>query len=221
MGIWCSSVIMSLSGQIRKMRIGIFGGTFDPPHVGHLILAAEACSQLALDKIYWLLTPVSPFKQDQRISPLEARIEMVLAAIEGNSKFYLSRIDIDRPPPHYAADSLELFHAQFPDHSRTYIMGMDSLRSLPTWHEPRRLLSLCASIGVLRRPGTEVNLQAIIHQLPALETMLEWVTAPLVDISASHIRFLARAGGAYRYYVPPAVYEIIRRRQLYLDAIKD
>lgn len=197
------------------MRTGIFGGTFDPPHVGHLILAAEACSQLALDQVFWLLTPVSPFKQEQAISPVDIRIEMLQAAIAGNPQFVLSRIDIDRPPPHFAADSVSLLQAEFPDHQWIYLLGGDSLWDLPSWHEPQRLLEACTSIGVLHRPGSEVNLEQLYPRLPGLSAKLLWIEAPLLDISASRIRDLVRTGGAYRYYLPPAVHEIIQKYHLY------
>ena len=202
--------------KLKELRIGVFGGTFDPPHVAHLILASEACAQLALDQVYWLLTPVSPFKQGKINTPFEARYAMVEAAIADNPQFELCRADIDRPPPTYAADSLELLSQQHPDVQWTYLMGGDSLRDLPAWHEPERLLCACNSIGVLRRPGIEIDLDDLFGKLPALAEKLAWIDVPLIDISASRIRYLRRTGGAFRYYLLPAVYKIIMERRLYI-----
>lgn len=202
--------------KLKDLRIGVFGGTFDPPHVAHLILASEACAQLALDQVYWLLTPVSPFKQGKVTTPLTLRLAMLQAAIADNPQFVLCRVDLDRPPPHYAADSLDLLRLQHPDVQWTYLMGGDSLRDLPAWHEPERLLSACNSIGVLRRPGTEMDLDDLFVKLPALVEKLVWIDVPLIDISASRIRHLSRTGGAFRYYLPPAVYEIIMEQRLYI-----
>lgn len=195
------------------MKAGIFGGTFDPPHMGHLILAAEACAQLGLDEVHWVLTPVSPFKQGQAISPTSFRIDLLRAAIAGNPQFVLSRIDLDRPPPHYAADSVELLRDVHPEIEWFYLMGSDSLRDLPAWHEPRRLLAACTGLGVLRRPGTQIDVEALECRLPGLREKLRWVDAPLIDISASHIREMIRQGGPYRYYLPPAVYALIQKQE--------
>src|SRR5512147_2567788 len=96
-------------------RIGLFGGTFDPPHLGHLILAAEARDQLALTRLLWVLTPTPPHKLHQEITPLEHRLEMIRLAIAGSPEFELSRIEIDRPGPHYTLDTLGLIRAANPD----------------------------------------------------------------------------------------------------------
>lgn len=202
--------------KLKEQRIGVFGGTFDPPHVAHLILASEACAQLALDQVYWLLTPISPFKQGKINTPFAIRYEMLKAAIADNPQFELCRVDLDRPPPHYAADSLYLLRQQHPAVQWTYLMGADSLRDLPAWHEPERLLSACNWIGVLRRPGIEIDLDDLFGKLPALAEKLAWIDVPLIDISASRIRYLRRTGGAFRYYLLPAVYKIIMERRLYI-----
>src|SRR5512143_3713267 len=113
--------------------IGVFGGTFDPPHTGHLILAAEAQAQLDLERILWVLTPTPPHKPGQRITSTALRLEMLQAAIDGNPDFELSRVDLDRPPPHYAVDSVHLLRAAYPQAWLAYLMGGDSLDDLPTW----------------------------------------------------------------------------------------
>ena len=117
------------------MRVGIFGGTFDPPHVGHLILAEECRTQLRLDRLLWVVTNQPPHKLDQTLSPVEKRVEMVQLSIAGNSHFELSRVDIDRPGPHYAVDTVRLLQEQLPEAELFYLMGGDSLHDLPTWHD--------------------------------------------------------------------------------------
>jgi nicotinate-nucleotide adenylyltransferase len=199
----------------RLMRVGVFGGTFDPPHIGHLILAAETRSQLNLDRLLWVLTPDPPHKQRQYITPSEQRLEMVQAAILDDPGFELSRVEIDRPGPHYAVDTLHLLAKDFPGADLAYLVGGDSLRDLPTWYHPQELVDACAIIGVMRRPGDAVDLEALETLLPGIKTKLAVVTAPLLEVSASEIRSRIAGGRPYRYYLPEAVYKIIQEQGLY------
>ncbi len=121
--------------------IGLFGGTFDPPHIGHLILAAEMRAQLSLDRLLWVLTPDPPHKQGQLITPVEHRLAMVKLAISNNDQFELSMVDIDRPGPYYAQDSVKIIAKQNPGADLVYLMGGDSLRDLPAWHCPTELVA--------------------------------------------------------------------------------
>ncbi len=110
------------------MRVGVFGGTFDPPHLGHLILAAEALHQLRLERLLWVLTQDPPHKHGQMICPWEARFEMVRLATAGDPAFEISRVDIDRPGPHYAVDTMGILKRQLPQTDLFYLIGGDSLR---------------------------------------------------------------------------------------------
>jgi len=197
-------------------RTGIFGGTFDPPHIAHLILAEEAIAALRLDRLLWLLTPVPPHKPEQQITPVEYRLAMLQTAIDDHPRFELSRVDIDRPPPHYAADSMELIKERYPDDLLVYVMGGDSLRDLPSWYAPGRFVSACDTIAVVRRPGVEVDTDTVTAQLPGIEPRLRFVDAPLLEVSASKIRARVKDGRPFRYYLLPAVYELIQQRGLYL-----
>lgn len=197
------------------MRIGIFGGTFDPPHIGHLILAAEALDQLQLDQLLWVLTPYPPHKRGQQISALEERLPLLQAAVKPDPSFELSRIDIDRPPPHYAVDTVELLRARHPQAMLIYLMGGDSLHDLREWHEPRRFVQACDEIGVMRRVGDEVNLRLLEAQLPGLSAKVRFIDAPLVEISATDIRQRVAEGRPFRYLVPPGVYWLIVSAGLY------
>lgn len=197
------------------MRLGIFGGTFDPPHHGHLILAAECYDQLSLDRLLFVLTPDPPHKQGRYISPISDRLAMVEAAIARDPVFELSRIDIDRPPPHYAVDTLALLAEQHPGAELIYLMGSDSLVDLPTWHAPHRFVLACDEIGVMCRPGEEIDLVELESQLPGIQEKVRFVQAPLLEISSSEIRRRASAGRHYRHYLPEPVYELILSRGLY------
>lgn len=196
-------------------RLGVFGGTFDPPHLGHLILSAEASYQLALDKVLWVLTPDPPHKQGRKITPAWIREEMVNAAIHGEPQFELSRVDLDRPPPTYAVDSVRILKAQHPGALVTYLMGGDSLHDLPGWHEPEAFVELCDGIGVMGRPDDRVNLDELFARLPGLEEKLHFVDAPLLEISSSEIRERARLGAPVKFYLPKCVYETALRYRLY------
>jgi nicotinate-nucleotide adenylyltransferase len=197
------------------MRIGVFGGTFDPPHLGHLGLASAAWMQLELDQVHWVLTPNPPHKQGRQITPLELRLELLQAALGDYAQFRLSRVDIDRPAPHFAADTMEILRQAEPQVAWIYLMGGDSLRDLPTWHSPQRFLAACSGLGVLRRPGAQIDLDALEAVLPGVQAKIQWVDAPQVELSASRIRQLISSGGSYRAYVAPAVYALIQQHQLY------
>jgi nicotinate-nucleotide adenylyltransferase len=197
------------------MKIGVFGGTFDPPHLAHLILADEACSQLGLECVLWVLTPDPPHKQGQLVTPLEDRLLMVEAALADNPLFILSRIEIDRPAPHYALDTVRLLKAQKPGSELIYLIGSDSLRDLPTWHRPRDFVEACHSLGVMQRPDVQIDLAALETKIPGLLIKLRLIHAPLIEISASQIRQRISQEAPYRYYLPPGVYKIIQERGLY------
>jgi nicotinate-nucleotide adenylyltransferase len=195
--------------------MGIFGGTFDPPHLGHLILAAEAYAQLGLERLLWVLTPDPPHKKSQSIAPLAERLEMVRLAIGDNPQFELSNVDISRPGPHYALDTVQLLAAQFPGAKLIYLMGGDSLRDLPTWHRPADFVSACSLIGVMRRPGDAVDLAELEKSLPGLSAKVRIVEAPLIDIAARDIRARIAEGRPFRYFLPARVFEYIESHGLY------
>jgi nicotinate-nucleotide adenylyltransferase len=197
------------------MRLGIFGGTFDPPHVGHLILAMEAYDQLKLDKVLWVIAPHPPHKQGKPITPIEQRIAMVRTAINADDMFALSRVDIDRPGPHYVLDTMLLLHKDYPNASLVFIMGGDSLHDLPNWHEPQKFIDQCSSIGVMRRPGEIIDLSLLTDKLPGVEKKVKFIDAPLLEISSNKIRALAYQKKPFRYYLPPGVYDQIIAMGLY------
>jgi len=196
-------------------RLGIFGGSFDPPHVGHLILAAEALAQLRLDKVLWVLTPDPPHKRGQVLTPLALRLEMVAAAVADNPAFELSRVEIDRPGPHFAFETVRLLAARHPDAELVYLIGGDSLRDLPAWRDPQALLAGVAALGVMRRPRTRIDLDRLEALIPGLKQKVAFIVAPQLEISSSQVRRRAASGGAFRYYLPERVYRIVEEHCLY------
>lgn len=197
------------------MRLGLLGGTFDPPHFAHLVLAEEAIAQLKLDRLLFVLTADPPHKQDQAITPISQRIAMLQAAIADNPDFEFSRLEIDRLGPHYAVDTVRLVKEEQPDAEVVYLMGTDSLVDLPTWHAPKGFVAACDLLGVMRRPGDGIGLQAVEAVLPGVAAKVRFIEAPLLEISSSEIRQRIAEGQPYRYYLPPAVYAIIRQQGLY------
>lgn len=203
-------------GRIN-MRIGIFGGTFDPPHLGHLILAAESQCQLDLDRLLFVLTSSPPHKIGQSITPIELREKMLEAALSDNPLFEFSRVDIDRPGPHYAVDTVNIIRSQFPGSEIFYLMGGDSLRNLPDWHKPRELVDAVDRLGVMRRLGHKINWQNLEKYIPGISAKVSFVDAPLLEISSSEIRKRVAERCTYRYYVPLEVYKVITETGLYLN----
>ena len=197
------------------MRIGVFGGTFDPPHLGHMILAAEACDQLRLDKVLWVLTALPPHKRVQVILPVEARLALLKAALEKAERFEVSRVDIDRPGPHYALDTVRLLKKQYPDDDIVYLLGGDSLRDLPIWYESRKFVKECSGLGVMRRPGDDIDFEFVMQAIPGVGEKIAFIDAPLLEISSREIRERIARGGTFRYYLLEAVYEIIQKKGYY------
>ena len=203
-----------------RRRLGVFGGTFDPPHLGHLRLAHAARAQLRLDTVLWVLTPDPPHKRGQPISPAADRLALVQAAIADEPAFVLSRVDLDRPGPHWAADTVRLLAAEFPQDRLIYLMGGDSLRDLPRWGRPLEFLRWC-TLGVLRRPGAVIDLASLEAVLPGLAAKVEYVDAPPLDLASHEIRRRVRAGESLAGWVPEAVARLIAARGLYQELAPD
>ena len=197
------------------MRVGVFGGTFDPPHLAHLILAEEARYQLDLERVLWILTPVSPLKPGTSISPWRQRLDLLEAALMDNPTFEISRVDIDRPAPYYAVETIEILRESHLKGELIYLMGGDSLRDLPQWERPQELVDNCGALGIMRRPGDEIDLAKLEHVIPNLRAKVRWIDAPLLEISGTQIRERFKNGEPARYFLPPAVYQMIIDQNLY------
>jgi nicotinate-nucleotide adenylyltransferase len=201
----------------QKERIGIFGGTFDPPHIGHQILAMEAYDELKLDKLFWVLAPQPPHKIGKKITPIDIRIKMVQAAIQHDEVFEMSTVDIDRPGPHYVLETVKIFRSLYPHGMLIFLIGGDSLHNLPDWHQPQEFLDACDKLGVMHRPGEKLDLEGLEKKMPGLSQKVEFIEAPLLEISSNLIRQLVAAGKPFRYYLPQEVYKIVQQKKLYRD----
>jgi len=195
-------------------RIGILGGTFDPPHIGHLILAQHALDAIGFSQLLFVPAADPPHKQQETKSPVEHRLAMLDCAIVDNPYFAISRIDVDRPGPHYSVDMVRLLQTDYPQAELYFIMGGDSLRDLPKWHQPQVLIRLC-KIAVMRRPQSTISPTMHNDTLPELAGRLTIVDAPLIDVSSTAIVARCAAGNSIRYLVPDAVLAYIKDHQLY------
>ena len=204
-----------------KKRIGIFGGTFDPPHVGHQILAMEALEQLGLEQVLWVLTPEPPHKIGKKITQIEIRKLMVKSAIDDDPGFTFSSVDLDRPGPHYVLDTMKLLRSKFQDNDLVFLMGGDSLYDLPQWHKSKEFIEACDKIGVMRRPGEKIDLCDLKQELPGVINKIEFIDSPLLEISSNQIRNLVSNKKPYRYYLPYEVYRLIQEMHLYQEDVDD
>lgn len=195
-------------------RIGILGGTFDPPHLGHLILAEHAADALGLAKLLFVPAADPPHKQHETKTPVHHRLRMLECAIQGNPRFSISRVDIDRPGPHYSVDMVRIIGKLYPDTELYFVMGSDSLRDLPRWYHPDELIRLC-QLAVMRRPGDDVRLDMHAAVLPELAARVVMVDAPLIGISSTDISDRLRQGQSIRYLVPDTVLSYIQSHPIY------
>ena len=198
-----------------RRRVGIFGGAFDPVHIGHLVLVEEARYHLQLDTVLLVPTGDPPHKQDVRLSPLEDRVHMAQLAAAEADYLAVSRVDADRPGPHYSVDMVQLLQHQLgPDIQLFFLMGLDSLRDLPTWHEPARLAQLCTLVA-LSRYAVEVDWAALEQAVPGIRRRLVLLDMPELEIASHRLRERVRRGEPIRFQTPHSVEAYIRRRGLY------
>jgi nicotinate-nucleotide adenylyltransferase len=194
-------------------RIGLLGGTFNPPHVGHLVCADQAIAQLELDRV--LLVPVHepPHKGVEADPGVEHRVELCARAAAGDERLAVSRVDADVPGPSFTVDTLRRLHDRCPGDQLTFIVGGDMALSLPTWREPEAILEL-AEFGVAEREGVRrADIAERLSGLPA--ERVRFFDMPRLDVSSSLIRRLVAAGRPIRYLVPDAVAHYIDTAGLY------
>jgi len=199
------------------MRIGLFGGTFDPIHHGHLVLAERCRDAAKLDRVWFLPSYAPPHKADKSLSRFEHRVEMVSLAIAGHPSFDVEPIEKELPPPSYTAETLRELHARHPDDTFALILGADSVRDLPSWREPQRVVAQAELIAV-PRPGVELPSREVLADSlgTAVEDIrLTVVESPLIEIASRDIRERVKLGQSIRYLVPRAVEEFVRERKLY------
>ena len=201
------------------MKIGILGGTFDPPHIGHLVIADQARMQLGLDQVWFTPVGQPPHKDGARVSGAQHRVNMARLAIGGHLGFDVCLVDVQRPAPHYTVDLFVVLRSMFPQHEFSFIIGADSLIDLPKWQRPAQLLSL-AKIAVAHRPKYQPDLADLERHLPGIGARIAWVDTPLTDLSSNDLQRRAREGLPLRYVVTRDVAEYIRENNLYVEAVE-
>lgn len=196
-------------------RIGVLGGTFDPIHYGHLAAAEEARVALELECVLFVPARISPHKLDQPSTPARHRLAMTRLAVASNPHFQASTVDLDRAGPSYTVDTLALLQAELGPAAELYfIVGLDSLVELATWHDPAQFIRLCRIVAV-SRPPCEYDPAALEQALPGITNRVVFLRIPLLDIASSDLRQRAREGRPIRYYVPSTIVDYIHTHKLY------
>ena len=198
-------------------RIGIMGGTFNPPHIGHLLCASEACDQLGLDRVLFVPAHTPPHKEVAAGAPgPHVRAELCRLATQDDPRLEVSELEIERGGASYTVDTLRELHARHPADELVFIVGADTALSFPTWRQPEEVCSL-ATIGVAGRQG--VLRRDIVERLVDLPARLEFFDMPRFDISSSEIRRRLANGHTIDYLVPAAVAQHLRRAGLYASQV--
>ena len=196
------------------MNIGILGGTFDPIHIGHLVVAEEARTKLGLSEVLFVPAGQPWLKQARDITPAAHRVEMVRRAITDNPYFKLSTLEVDHPGPSYTVDTLTLLQDQLSSESSLFfILGRDTLAELPLWKEPRKVIQLCRLV-VPPRLGSR-DLRHLEEAIPGLLDKVIQLDMPVIGISSSEIRHRIAQGLPIRYLVPSAVEKYIAEHRIY------
>ena len=195
-------------------RVGILGGAFNPPHIGHLICAQEATTQLELDTVEFVPTARPPHREIEQDPGADTRLEMCEIAVADDDRFSASRIELDREGPSYTSDTLRQLHETRPDDELFLLLGADQAERLPTWHEPDAVLEL-ATVCAVERVGYSRN--AIVIKLARLKgaERLRFLEMPVIQVSSSSVRRRVARGRPIRYLVPNAVAEYIEEKGLY------
>jgi len=199
------------------MNIGVLGGTFDPIHNGHLIVAEEARTWLNLAGVLFVPTGQPWLKAESPISAAEHRVQMVRLAIADNPHFKLSTVEIERPGPSYMVDTMAELRSHLEAEDEPFlILGWDSLAELPQWQEPTRLITMCHLVAVSRPDFPRPNLKKLEALIPGLSQRVVLLDKPRVDISASAIRDRVVRGLSVRHLVPQPVNDYIKQHKLYI-----
>ncbi|AQU02488.1 nicotinic acid mononucleotide adenylyltransferase [Dehalococcoides mccartyi] len=199
-----------------SLKTGILGGTFDPIHTGHLILAEEVKKRLGLDEIIFIPTGQPYYKADKAISPAADRLNMVKLAISGKPYFRVMDIEIKRSGPTYTADTLNDLKLILPEKTELYfILGWDNLEALPRWHKASEIIRLCQLVAVPRIGQAKPDVDELDDKLPGLQQSLIMLSKPEVDVSSSLVRERLENGQGVEHLVPEAVAAYIKEHGLY------
>ena len=194
-----------------RARLGVLGGSFDPPHLGHLVIASEACARLRLERVLFVPAAAPPHKASLWSCSAPVRLAMTRLAVAGDERFAVSDVEVERDLV-YTRDTLRAFAKDYPDHELVFIMGSDSLLQFNTWHDPQGILALC-TLAVAVRPGDDRP--AVDAAARYWGKRVEVFEAPLVGVSSTALRQRIADGLPLRYLVPSPVEEFIRDKRLY------
>ena len=198
------------------MRIGILGGTFDPIHIAHLIVAEEARVQLDLKEVVFIPAGQPWLKADQPLSPANLRMEMVRVAIASNPFFRASSIEVDRPGPTYTLDTLVALREEWGREAELhFILGTDALQDMPRWKEPNRVLELCTPVVFTRPEYETVSPTRMEEALPGIMKKVRVLRDPQIGVSGTEVRRRVAGGTSIRYLVPEGVERFIMDNRLY------
>lgn len=204
-----------------KQRVGIFGGTFDPVHVGHLIMAEQCREAGHMDQVWFIPAARPPHKQDWPLTPFVQRAEMLALAVAGMPAFRIDELEKDRPGPSYTADTLAELKRVHPQIEFALLLGSDCLPDLPAWHQPERILEI-AELLIFARPGwpvlTAEELRASLRLSDDVQLRLRIIQAPLIDIASRDLRQRTAERRSLRFLVPRAVECYILEKGLYRGA---
>ncbi len=198
------------------MRLGIYGGTFDPIHYGHLLLAERCREELQLDEVWFIPAGTPPHKQGRVTTPARARADMVEFAVSGFPEFKVSRMEMERGGPSYTVQTLELLRTADPSRELFLLMGADSIAELATWKDPARILELSQVVAV-NRAGEVPNLLSVHALLEQTDRSVQIVDMPAMGVSASEIRTRVAHGQSIRFLTPRPVEMYIRQHKLYAE----
>lgn len=187
-------------------------GTFDPPHIGHLLLAQTAFNQLELDHVLFL--PVGDPTHKTTKTAAEFRVAMTQLAISDNPNFILDTTDADRPDPHYTATLLPLLHRKFPTAKLWLLIGGDSLSTFPSWNNPQEILNFCR-LAILSRPGWQPDIEYLASEIPGIEKQIDWLDGPSVNLSSSWLRQAVANQISTRYLLSSELANYVEENQLY------
>ncbi len=199
-------------------RVVVLGGTFDPPHIGHLIMAEYAFEAFDARVVLFLPAADPPHKRGETRTASEHRVAMTLLAIADEPRFALSRIDLDRAGPHYTADTVRLLAETFPEDEVIFLVGEDSLRDLPYWHRADQIIRY-ARLAVVPRHEVQFDEKTLEHILPGISERVVHVWSPLIEVSSTDLAARIRAGKSVRYQIPDAVRAYISEHKLYGDPL--
>jgi nicotinate-nucleotide adenylyltransferase len=199
--------------EIKKL--GVLGGTFDPPHLGHIMMAEEVKQSLGLDELLLIPAGQPQSRPNENITPANQRLEMLVLAAAENPGLKISNIELERKGPTFTVDTLIELKNKYKGYEIYFILGWDSLEQLPTWHEPSRILNLCYLVAVPRPGVKRPSLRTLEGVLPGISEKVIFMDRPKVDISATEIRSLVQQGASIEHLVPEKVAEYIKKHELY------